>query len=55
VRQLVHVHVKKLREKYSRSGAQVNARADIEALAASLDGDGVDLAEVIDSIDVTGT
>jgi hypothetical protein len=37
VRQLVHIHAKKLRERASRSGAQSNERAELAELATDID------------------
>jgi hypothetical protein len=49
VRQLVHVHAKKLREKLSRSGVRANDRAEINDLAAS-----IDIGDVLASAEATG-
>lgn len=49
LRQLAHVHAKKLREKHSRSGVQANDRADLADLAAS-----IDIGDVLDSANATG-
>lgn len=49
LRQLAHVHAKRLRERHSRSGAKANDRADIADLAAS-----IDIGDVLDSANATG-